>query len=445
MSNSKWARKVGSVFITRPRIGGKHTVWLDRKDAERRFTEAIQHPGAHVCLDGPTGVGKTSLVLTELVAQSVRHIAVMTTASMTWVEFCRRLVGKPTNEEVALSGEAELGVDKGLPIAKLRVSLGEKGKPIDDVELADKLATTWTEHDVAARLAEKDLVLVVDDLERASDELLRRISDLCKLLTQAYVSENAKIIVVGSGDIYNRLHRHNAALDERLLQVSLGAFKRQSDSRVFMTRGLDRLRLRHPWNSVLAKEFEQRHNCSVAIWEAADGLPKSLNRLGYEIAMRAEGRPGPSAHDILEISQRVTEEHWIQYNHEFPELLSYLEGDPTATAVVKCLYEEGIGRIHRVPEIMRRLFTGGIKDVVAIERALDALVNSEFLVRTGSSGELLFALRPTAAHTLGVYVRDPIRFSHLALPRRPSQAIQLAFPLPLDRGVDDDDTPSTDA
>jgi hypothetical protein len=364
---------------------------------------------------------------------------------MTWADFCRHLVGTSDNQESSLMGEAEVGINNGLPIAKLRISLGDKGRPIDDLELRERLANTWTEHDVAERLATRDAVLVVDDLERASDELLRRLADLCKILTQAYVSDNAKLVMVGSGDIYHRLHRQNPALDERLLQVSLGAFKRQSDSRLFMIRGFERLHLRHPWNSSISREFEQRDACAAAIWEAADGLPKSLNRLGYEIALRAERRPGVSAHDILESAQRVSEEHWNQYYNQFPELLTFLEGSPVASAVVRCLYEEGIGRIHRVPDLLRRLGASGISGVDSIDQALDALAGSEFLVRTGRSRELLFALHPTAAHTLGVYVRDPARFSHLVPLPKPSSSVQLSFPLPLDRGADEDMTPSSDA
>lgn len=447
-NGNKWAKKVGTVFNTRPRIAGKNTVWLERKGASQRFSEAFARAGAHVCLDGPTGAGKTSLVFSHLVKEKIRHVSVMATASLTWIDFCRRLVGVPTNEELTLSGDLELGIDKGLPVAKIRVSLGEKGRPIDDIALADKLATTWTEHDVAARLAELDAALVVDDLERANDDIIRRLTDLCKLLTQAYVSENAKLVLVGSGDIFQRIHREHSALDERLTQVSLGAFRYPSDSRSFMILGFNRLNRFHPWNSALAEQFEKRQQCSDAIWEAADGLPKSLNRLGYEIALKAEGRKGVSAHDILEQAHQMTEEHWVQYGEEFPEVLGFLAATPAAILLVKCLYEDGIARIHKIPHLVARLQRqADAPSDHEIEEALTGLVDLRFLVQTGKSGELAFVRDPIAAHTLGVVVRAPGRFKSISDSLTGRKAsVHAAFPLTKDTPVTEGEMqPSEDA
>jgi hypothetical protein len=368
----------------------------------------------------------------------------MATASMTWIDFCRCLVGAPTNEESSLSGDIEVGLDKGLPVAKLRLSLRSAR---DDLSLADRLANTWTEHDVARRLVELDAVLLIDDFERARDDLVLRIADLCKLLTQAYVSVNSRVVLVGSGDIYQRLLKQNPALDERVSQVSLGAFKYRNDARAFMILGFNRLNLWHPWNSRFPREFEQRSKCADAIWEAADGLPKSLNRLGYDIALRAEGRKAVSAHDIIDQSQKMTEEHWIQYAQEYPEVIAYLEATPAAVSIVRCLYEHGIARIHKLPHVIDRVATQGTATLTeaALEEAINDLASVGFLVRTGKSGELLFVRDPTAAHTLGVVMRDPSRFPGLpGVPSKP--ALQLAFPLPLpDSDEPNSDAPSHDA
>ena len=220
----RWAGRVGRVFDTRPRVASKVTVWLERKSAYRLLSNVVEQPGMHVCLDGPTDVGKTSLAHTYIAKEQVHHCAVMVTQSMTWPDFCRRLIGNPQNPESSANGEFEAGLNNGLPSMKFKVYLGVKGRPLDDLNYADKLATTWTEHDVAKQLAADDLVLLIDDLERANDQLMIRIADLCKLLTQSYVSQNSKVLMIGSGDIYVRLHNANPALDERVSQVSLGAF-----------------------------------------------------------------------------------------------------------------------------------------------------------------------------------------------------------------------------
>ncbi len=445
---SNWSKKVGAVFITRPRIATKKTVWLERKKAADRFVAALERPGAHVCLDGPTGVGKTSLVLSTIVRQSVRHVSVMCTQNMTWSEFCRQLVGRPPNGEMSLSGDFEIGVDKGLPVAKLRLSLGEKGRPIDDETIVEKLSTTWTEHDVARRLTELDIVLIVDDLELVSSALMTRLADLAKIMTQAYVSEHSKIVFVGAADVYSRLYHANKALDERVTQVSLGTFASRGDSRLFLQKGFERLDKRHPWNSSFLSERAVANLCAEHIWEAADGLPKSLNALGYDIALRAETRSGVSANDIIEVCGAHVEEHWIQYGGELGQLRDYLEGSPVAREVVRCLYEEGIGRIHRLPQLMKRAHLDGSDrlDQEALEVVLSELVSLDFIVRTGRANELLFARSPAAAHTLGVFMRAPDRFKSLpAGNKQPSSAVQLSFPLTQDATNPPEGEPSEDA
>ena len=94
ISNSEsWTKKVGRVFNTRPRIASqKGTVWLERKHTAQHFAEAFARPGAHVCLDGPSGAGKTSLALTHIFGQGINHAAIQLTEQMEWPQFCRLLI-----------------------------------------------------------------------------------------------------------------------------------------------------------------------------------------------------------------------------------------------------------------------------------------------------------------------------------------------------------------
>lgn len=435
--NTKWAEKVNRVFNTRPRIGSnKDTVWLERRHTSQRFAEAFECPGAHVCLDGPSGAGKTSLALTYLFNQGISHAAIQLTENMDWPEFCHLIIGDTTNAETSLSGDMEVGMDKALPVAKFRICLGTKNRPSDKLTYDDKLAHVMTEHDVAKRLCELKATLYVDDVERANDKLLSRLSDLCKLLTQSYVAENAKLIFVGSGKIFHGLYKKNPSLDERLLQVSLGAFENRHDSWRFLAKGFEKLRVRHPGNSDFAEQREQLHTCINSIWEAADGLPKSLNRLGYDIALKAEGRKGVSYSDILEDAHKMSENHWIEYGHTFSGVVGFLEKTPEAVAFIGYLYERGIARIHRFDDIVTHLETRGKKEGRTytsneIDDVINQLLRFDFLVRTGKSGEIIFTKHPAAAHTLGVVMRDPSRFKHLLdNPQSKQQPwVQDAFPI----------------
>lgn len=86
-NDSKWKRSVAKVFDTRPRIAtGKETIWLKRVDAMRGLDQAASRPGAHVCLDGPTGAGKTSLALSYLVEHQIRYVPVQVTKELDWKE-----------------------------------------------------------------------------------------------------------------------------------------------------------------------------------------------------------------------------------------------------------------------------------------------------------------------------------------------------------------------
>lgn len=434
-AKSKWVRKVARVFNLYPRIGPDDGVfWYTRAQATSRFAEAFERPGAHVCLDGPTGAGKTSLALTQLVQSSVRHAAVQVTSELDWAGFCRQVLTPPTANESSIEGGLEFGVDKGLPVVKCRVSLGDKGRPLDDEALREKLSNTWTEHDVARQLASENTLLLVDDLERGSDRLLRRLSDLCKLLTQTFVAENAKVVLVGSGDIYRRLHHENPALEERLLQVTLGGFQSPMDSIAFITRGFRALRLRHPWNSGFVEQRQKADLCKNRIWEAADGLPKSLNMLGQEIALRAEGRSGVTWHEIVNEADKMAETHWVEYANRFPTIVDFLHKQPVAAAVVGYLYEQGIAKPHRVSQIQQVVAKGSGCSYAEVEAILEQLVIGDFLIRTGKTGEITFVKHPTAAHSLGVAMREPGRFKHIADPARGQRPLPLAFPMPVESG-----------
>ena len=61
-ANSRWVRSVGMVFKINPRSASdSHTVWISRAKEEKRLNDLLLAPGKNICLDGPSGVGKTSL------------------------------------------------------------------------------------------------------------------------------------------------------------------------------------------------------------------------------------------------------------------------------------------------------------------------------------------------------------------------------------------------
>jgi hypothetical protein len=442
----EWKKLVAKVFDVRPRISSNSsTIWLEREKASQRFSDAFDRTGGHVCLDGPTGAGKTSLGLSHLVSTQLPYVAVQITSETDWPAFCRQIATPPSNHENSVSTDFEVGVDHGLPTAKFRISLGSKKRKSDDVDLLAKTSSSWSEHDVARLLAERNAVLYVDDVERANDALIKRLADLPRLLTQTFVADNAKVILVGSGDIYQRFYRENPALEERLVQVSLGGFRNPYDSVKLLIRGFNRLDLLHPWNSRISHQRALSERCKQFVWEAADGLPKSINRLGYEIAKEGKDRSGVSARDIMAAAEKMIQEHWKLYAERFPDVVEQLYRDPVSIQVVRCLYLTGIARPHETSSLMQRIQSNDSSITAAcIDSAINQLSKLDFLVRTGRSGETIWVKHPTAAHTLGVAMRNPQKFKRIHEMQSGRTSIQLAFALP-EVSDHSGDAPSVDA
>jgi len=435
MDPTKWSKRVGTVFNTGPRIGIGKTLWQPRDRTLSQLSQDFHRPRSHVCLDGASGVGKTSLALTFLVRERIRHCAIQLTHGMEWHDFCRQLIRSPSNKELSVYGDFQFGTDETglLPKCNLRIGLGVKGRKSDDIDLVEKMAHSWGEHEVARHLAEEDVALLVDDLDRASDALVMRISDLCKLLIQSYVSENAKLLIVGTGNAYYRVYIANDALDKRLNQVSLGGFRHDYESWGFLTEGFEALGLKHPGH-LPDRRTKNEAECMEAVYRAADGLPKSLNQLGYEIATHVLWGDTVDTHDVVEQSEKMCQENWEQYEHmpKFREILRYLQKNHVAIEVTKALYSTGITRVHTVDQIMFTVMKALSGSRLATERddvvrAIDGLVDARLLVRTGKSGETILVDEPTHAHTLGVVMRDPTRFKSIGELLDPKQ-LTLAFP-----------------
>lgn len=186
-----WPQIVGEVFNTLPRNGlDKETFWMPRKKLEEKLLQELEAPGVHVCIDGPTGTGKTSLAKTVLMKNKIPHRLIQITKNMTWVDFCFKIIKEPiNNSKNSFSANVEFGVNRGLPSALFKLSLEQEGNKIDDIELKKRIGESITEDVICELLSSNDITLFIDDFERASKELIERISDMCKLLTESHISK----------------------------------------------------------------------------------------------------------------------------------------------------------------------------------------------------------------------------------------------------------------
>jgi hypothetical protein len=401
--NNRWQKVVGQVFNTQPRDGSrKDSLWVKRGGAEETLTLLLQNPGVHICVDGPTGSGKSSLAITVLNRFRINYNLIQMTSSMTWQDFCRELIDSGSNEEISCSTKFVIGLKNGLPTFMLEREAGSQERQADNIDLAYKMSERANEHDICKSLAIHNILLFIDDFERAKPELATRIADMCKLLTQSYQNIYSKILVVGTDDICRRLYAANASLEGRLEQISVGTFAGPGESWQLLSQGFDKLDIRHPGNSKFPRERELIKDCTRAVYEAADGLPKSLNQLGRSISIKAQDRPGVTASDILATAEEQFIKALRSQGRKFRPILKCINESIVVQEIIGYLYKEGIGKIHNLSEISMALM--GEFGEQQIEQAVKELVQLNFLVRTGEQDDILFTTQPEFAHIFGLII-----------------------------------------
>ncbi|HTI71655.1 MAG TPA: hypothetical protein VMF06_16895, partial [Candidatus Limnocylindria bacterium] len=100
-------QRVSDVFDTNPRNGNRATtVWLKRAAIEKHLENDLFTRGRHICIDGCSGSGKSSLVITTLLRNKIPYTTVQITRSMDWHGFCRQLVSKNPGKQKEFSATA---------------------------------------------------------------------------------------------------------------------------------------------------------------------------------------------------------------------------------------------------------------------------------------------------------------------------------------------------
>jgi len=406
-----WTKQVGEVFNTLPRDGNKKsTVWLERKDLEQYMTYELESPGVSVCLDGPTGTGKSSLATTILNRMKIPFRLIQLTKRMAWTDFCYRIIKPPKTQANSTETSLEIGMNRGLPTALLKIVAGDKTN-LDDYEIKKRLKDTITEDIVCELMAKNDVALLIDDFEKASNPILERVTGMCKLLTESFVSENGKVVIVGTDDIYSRITQEDISLEDRLTQISIGTFASKLDSWNFMRLGFEKLKLENPV-SLCNKGFiskDDLSDCVNAVYEAADGLPKRLNVLGRDIARNASyKRRRISVSDVIQTANKVPTKDIKKYSSEYPMIMQAAK-DPIVSLILKYLYQKGVGQIHKLGDIIESL-----KDSTnekQVRHGIGVLISLNFLTQTGYNKDVLFVRNPAFAHTIGVVIASPEKYN----------------------------------
>lgn len=409
----EWMQSVSEVFDTDPRNGNNDsTVWLRRQALESDLEADLFTRGRHICIDGCSGSGKSSLVITTLVRHQIPFSMVQIGRRMDWVGFCRQLLAKPRRREreVRAGGSAEW---KGIfPTAKIEFSVGEKTDEKQTIELWEKKVATATEHDIAHAIAAQNSIVLLDEFERAQPELANSVSEVCKILSQTFKSDMGRFVILGADDVYKKLYDAYSTLDSRLIHINIPTLPDPRDSWAYLAMGFRKLKKPFPGHSQSStRDKGAALDAMQCVYGAANGLFKSLTELGQEICKSA----GPNCREIsLSTIRRVCADMEARNLAKYGPLIAKfhkLAGtNPAIAAVLLYINNHGLGQVHNrdiIVDALNRLGRGLVEDAIL------ALWKNEFLVMTGASNEKLFVKNPSWAHTLRVYLSDPNKLKRL--------------------------------
>lgn len=410
-----WDRKVGLVFDTRPRVAlVENRLWMKRKE-EQLLRSAVVSPGVHVCLYGPSGSGKTSLaksIVARLSPRSGAHfIFTRVNNSSSWDSFKSQIIENKQTPSANDPFDWKIGVKSLLPYFELSGST-QSGFFENAISRADLVERVDIRH-LSDYLIQSNTCLVIDDVHFANDELLTMLTSLAKEITDRSTSDNSKIVFVGADDIFLRIMQSNDNLRDRTEEVSLGSIRdydrkgsaiRNDVVWEFLSNGISELGLTDPRHDKIITDA-QRKDCMRWIDLAADGLPKSIVKLGRRIAERGERRTRISYSDIVDTSKIMIRENFMYYRSRYRILFNLIKSDAIVQEVCLWMFKKGASKIHTLDDISNDLYATASFHM--IEEAIKFLVDANFTVVTGSKSNVFFAKDPLLAHTIGVAISDP--------------------------------------
>lgn len=419
MPGQSWEQEVSEVFDLTPRNGYTHRLWLPRPE-QLDLYKALLHPTRHVCIDGPSGSGKSSLALTERHRAGLSFKYVRVSDSTTWPRFCKKLVTKTRRMKPRFAVGLKGGVHAGLPAFEGEAKLELEA---EDGRSKAQIAAEWTVGDASEAILDQGITVIIDDLERAKDELIVDLADLAKEMVTDSRLDGAKLVLVGTDDVYDRMIKANGSLKGRMKVISLGAFPSTRDNNAswtYLTRGFEALgKTYYPGSKALKRvrsrvkttkgdqpKTSERDLCIEAVFHAADGLPKSLTELGYEItASTTREAVTVGAAAIIDAASKMFRAKVDGLRLEYPQLQKVLKGDLYTRKVLAHLLFQGTGRIHSES----RLVTDLAHQIPAdqIRTSVGVLISEEILVRTGDDRAHLYFKDLDLAHTLSVLAVRP--------------------------------------
>lgn len=208
-------------------------VYANRGVKQQRFTEALD--AGHIPLVyGGYGVGKSSLALfcTKLWRQSGREVYIASVFQKSLINIFETILEKfgysveverTSNDE--REGSGELGFDFGGGIlgflkAKIAGKIARKQKKALGTR-REILIRNPTDSKIVQLCEEKAIVLIIDEMHRAGQDLIRELSAFLKMYSNSQCKK-FKIVILGSEHDPRKLVQSDPGIDRNLIEIDLG-------------------------------------------------------------------------------------------------------------------------------------------------------------------------------------------------------------------------------
>lgn len=217
--------------------------YVDRGDDEQRFIDGLLEPGLQVMVYGPTGVGKSSLVLSTLNKLELTHYTFPFDASISSSNlFAKIMQGLGFDRTQSKSNQNEAtttgAVEASGSLWQLLTFKGTVGRA------AKKAVTTvslpyFSEADadtVVDALISLDCIIFFDDMEKVKDDETRQLlAHLGKKLSDkaASTKTRAKVIYAGISQEVSKLVPADPSLRDRLADQLLKPLPNMTTKEIF--------------------------------------------------------------------------------------------------------------------------------------------------------------------------------------------------------------------
>lgn len=218
--------------------------YYHRIEIDNEFRDALDEKGLQLIVYGATGVGKTSLILSQLEKANETYLYFPLDTTITDANFCAKVMEKLGFKKISqqkTGQDSEFyseGTVKGIVWGLITFGgkIGGKDKKIEEkVEIP-----YYNDADLDSVVEALKLLnckLVLDDLEKAKDELKLPISHLGKKLSDVTATSNtsAKIIYAGITQEVSSLINVDESLRDRLAEQHIKLLETEEVQKILVS------------------------------------------------------------------------------------------------------------------------------------------------------------------------------------------------------------------